>query len=103
MRGMGDILRQAQLMQSKMAKAQEELARQTVEGTSGGGMVRVTCTGKQEVLSLVIDKSVVDPDDVELLQDLVQAAINDALRQSREMMEREMSVAAGGLKIPGFS
>lgn len=103
MQGMSDILRQAQLMQSKMAKAQEELARRTVEGTSGGGMVKVTCTGKQEVLSLAIDKSAVDPDDVEMLQDLVLAAVNDALRQSREMMEREMSAAAGGLKIPGLS
>lgn len=103
MRGMNDILRQAQLMQSRMAKAQEDLAQLTVEGSSGGGMVKVTCTGKQEILSLVIDKKAVDPEDVEMLQDLVLAAVNDALRQSRELMEREMGAVTGGLKIPGLS
>ncbi len=102
MQGMGDILRQAQVMQSKMAEIQEELAKKTVEGSSGGGMVRVVCTGKQEILSVVIEKNVVDPEDVGMLQDLVTAAVNNALRLSRELAERELSSLAGGLKIPGL-
>ena len=102
MQGMGDLLRQAQLMQSKMAKMQEELAKKTVEGSSGGGMVRVICTGKQEILAISIDKTAVDPEDVEMLQDLVMAAVNDSLRLSREMMEKEMAGLTGGMKIPGM-
>ena len=102
MQGMGDILRQAQMMQSKMAEIQEELGKKTVEGTSGGGMVRVVCTGKQEIISIAIEKSVVDPEDVGMLQDLVTAGVNNALRLSREMAEREVSSLAGGLKIPGL-
>ncbi len=102
MAGMNELLRQAQVMQSKMAKMQEELGRKTVEGTSGGGMVRVVCTGKQEILSIAIDKAVVDPDDVDMLQDLVMAGVNDALRLSKEMMEREMGALTGGFKLPGM-
>ena len=102
MRGMNDLLRQAQVMQSKMAQMQEELARKTVEGSSGGGMVRVTATGRQELVSIVIDRNAVDPDDVEMLQDLVLTAVNDSLRLSRELMEREMASVTGGLKLPGF-
>lgn len=102
MADMGDILRQAQMMQSKMAAIQEELAQKTVEGSSGGGMVRVVCTGKQEIQSVTIEKSVVDPDDVGMLQDLVAAAVNNALRLSRQLAERELASLAGGLKIPGL-
>jgi len=99
---MDEILRQAQLMQSKMAEMQEELARKSVEGSSGGGMVRAVATGKLDLLSISIDKAVVDPDDVEMLQDLITAAVNDALRQARQLAEQEMAGLAGGLKIPGF-
>lgn len=102
MQGMGDLLRQAQMMQSKMAEIQDGLGKKTVEGSSGGGMVRVVCTGKQEILSIAIEKNVVDPEDVGMLQDLITAAVNNALRLSREMAERELSSLAGGLKIPGL-
>ena len=98
----GDLLRQAQTMQSKMAEIQEELGKKTVEGSSGGGMVRAVCTGKQEILSITIEKDVVDPEDVGMLQDLVTAAVNNALRLSRELAERELSSLAGGMKIPGL-
>lgn len=99
---MGDILRQAQMMQSKMAEIQEELGKKTVEGSSGGGMVRVVCTGKQEIRSIAIDKNVIDPNEADMLQDLVAAAVNNALRLSRELGERELSSLTGGLKIPGL-
>ena len=98
----GDLLRQAQAMQSKMAEIQEGLGKKTVEGSSGGGMVRAVCTGKQEILSITIEKDVVDPEDVGMLQDLVTAAVNNALRLSRELAERDLSSLAGGMKIPGL-
>ena len=98
----GDLLRQAQTMQSKMAEIQEQLGRKTVEGSSGGGMVRAVCTGKQEILSITMEKDVVDPEDVGMLQDLVTAAVNNALRLSRELAERDLSSLAGGMKIPGL-
>ncbi len=98
----GDLLRQAQAMQSKMAEIQEQLGKKTVEGSSGGGMVRAICTGKQEILSITIEKDVVDPEDVGMLQDLVTAAVNNALRLSRELAERDLSSLAGGMKIPGL-
>ena len=102
MQGMGDLMRQAQQMQAKMVKMQEELAQRTVEGSSGGGLVRVVCTGKQEILSLVIDKAVIDPAEADMLQDLVMAAVNDALRLSRLLVEKEMSALTGGLSLPGM-
>jgi len=102
MKGMEDLLRQAQLMQSKMAEMQEELAGKTVEGSSGGGMVRAVASGKMEILSVSIDKAAVDPEDVEMLQDLVTAAVNDALRQSRQLAEQSMAGLTGGFKIPGL-
>ena len=104
--GMTDILRQAQQMQSKMAEIQEDLAQRTVEGSSGGGMVRVACTGNQVIRSVSIDPNAlisagtVSPEDVDMLQDLVTAAVNDALRRSRELMETEMKALTGGLKLP---
>ena len=102
MADIGDLLRQAQAMQSKMAEIQEQLGKKTVEGSSGGGMVRAVCTGKQEILSITIEKDVVDPEDVGMLQDLVTAAVNNALRLSRELAERDLSSLAGGMKIPGL-
>ena len=102
MKGTEDILRQAQLMQGKMAEMQEHLARKSVEGSSGGGIVRAVVTGKLELLSISIDKAAVDPNDVEMLQDLVTAAVNDALRQARQLAEQEMVGLAGGFKIPGL-
>ena len=89
-------------MQEDMAKLQEELAQRTVDASSGGGMVKVTVSGKQEVLAVEIDREAVDPDDVEMLQDMIMAAVNEALRQSQEMVSREMGKITGGMKIPGL-
>ena len=102
MRGMNDLMRQAQVMQKKMASLQEELEERTVEATSGGGMVTVVCTGKQELKSIKIDPAAVDPEDVDMLQDLVLAAINEGMRKSKDMVEEEMSKLTGGMKIPGM-
>ena len=99
---MGKMMKQAQQLQSKMLKLQEEMADKTVETTSGGGMVKVVANGRQQVLSIQIEKEVVDPDDVEMLQDLILAAINDALIKSQEMATQEMSKLTGGLNIPGL-
>lgn len=100
----GDILKQAQKMQERMAKIQEEAGNKTVEASSGGGMVTVTANGRQEVLSIKIEKDVINPEDVEMLQDLVVAATNEALRKAREMMAEEMKGLTGGLglNIPGL-
>ena len=102
MRGMQDMLRQAQLMQKKMASVQEELKTREVEATSGGGMVTVRARGSQEIVSITIDKSVVEAGDVEMLQDLVLAAVTDALKKAKTMMEEEMSKVTGGFKVPGM-
>jgi nucleoid-associated protein EbfC len=102
MHGMQDMLRQAQMMQKKMAAVQEGLKTREVEGTAGGGMVTVRATGGQQIVSVVIDKSVVEAGDVEMLQDLVLAAITDALKKAKAMMEEEMGKITGGFKIPGM-
>jgi len=102
MRGMQDMLRQAQLMQKKMTAIQEELKTREVEATSGGGMVTVRVTGGQEIVSVTIDKSVVEAGDVEMLQDLVLAAVRDALKKAKLMNEEEMGKITGGMKIPGM-
>lgn len=102
MKGMNDLLRQAQVMQNKMAKLQEELGERTIEAGSGGGMVKVVCNGRQELVSISIEKDVVNPEDVEMLQDLVLTAVNEGIRVSKEMVEKEMSALTGGLKLPGF-
>jgi DNA-binding YbaB/EbfC family protein len=86
-----------------MAKMQEDLASKTVEASAGGGMVTVVVNGRQEVLSIKIDRQVVDPEDVEMLQDLVVAAVNDGLRRAQEMAAAEMGKLAGGLNIPGLN
>ncbi len=102
-RGLGNIMKQAQQMQKKMAQVQEELEKKQVEATAGGGMVTAVVTGKQQVVSLQIDPAAVDPEDVEMLQDLVVAAINEAVRKSQEMVQEEMGKVTGGLNIPGLS
>ena len=102
MKGMGNMMKQAQQLQSKMMKLQEELAEKTVESSSGGGMVKVTANGRQQILSIQIEKEVVDPDDVEMLQDLVLAAVNDALAKAQEMVSSEMGKLTGGMNIPGL-
>jgi DNA-binding YbaB/EbfC family protein len=102
MKGMGNMMKQAQQLQSKMMKLQEELAEKTVESSSGGGMVKVTANGRQQILSIQIEKEVVAPDDVEMLQDLILAAVNDALAKAQEMVSSEMSKLTGGLNIPGL-
>lgn len=103
MKGMGNMLKQAQKLQSKMLKLQEELAEKTVETTAGGGMVKVVANGKQQLVSLQIEKEVVDPEDVEMLQDLILAAVNDALTKSQEMVSTEMGKLTGGMNIPGLT
>ena len=102
MKSMGNMMKQAQKLQAKMLKMQEELADKTVEATAGGGMIKAVANGRQQILSIQIEKEVVDPDDVEMLQDLILAAVNDALAKSQEMVSGEMNKLTGGLKIPGM-
>jgi DNA-binding YbaB/EbfC family protein len=102
MKDMGNMMKQAQKLQSKMLKLQEEMAEKTVEASSGGGMVKVVANGRHQILSIQIDKEVVDPDDLEMLQDLILAAVNDALLKSQEMVTGEMSKLTGGMNIPGL-
>jgi len=102
MKDMQGILRQAQQMQERLAKLQEELAGKTVEASAGGGMVTVVVNGRQEVVSVRIEKEVVSPEDVELLQDLVAGAVNEAISRSRRMMADEMAKITGGMNLPGL-
>jgi len=102
MKNMGNMMKQAQKLQAKMLKMQNEMAEKTVETASGGGMVKVVANGKQQILSINIEKEVVDPDDIEMLQDLIMAAVNDALAKSQEMVSSEMGKLTGGLNIPGL-
>ncbi len=102
MKGMANMMKQAQKLQAKMMKLQEEMAEKTVETTSGGGMVKVVANGRQQIVSVSIEKEVVDPDDVDMLQDLILAAVNDALAKSQEMVSAEMSKLTGGMNIPGI-
>ncbi len=102
MKNMNDLLRQAQVMQNKIAKMQEELGQKSFEASSGGGMVKAEVSGKQELRSLIIDPKALEGGDVEMLQDLIVAAINEAARIAKESMEREVSAISGGIKIPGM-
>jgi nucleoid-associated protein EbfC len=102
MKGLGKMMKQAQQLQAKMVKLQEELAEKTVETSSGGGMVKVVANGKQQLVSIQIEQEVVDPDDVEMLQDLILAAVNDALTKAQDMVSGEMSKLTGGMNIPGL-
>lgn len=97
-----NLIKQAQQLQAHLAKAQEELATATVEGSAGGGVVKVVATGKQTIKSIVIDKAAVDPADVGMLQDLVLAAVNDALQKSQDLAAQRLGALTGGLRIPGM-
>jgi len=99
---MGNIMKQAQAMQAQMAKVQEQASAKTVTGTAGGGSVTVTANGAMQLLSIVIDPEVIKSGDVEMVQDLVMAASNDALRKAREMMADEMKSVTGGMNVPGL-
>lgn len=99
---MGNILKQAQAMQAQMAKVQEQASVKTVTGTAGGGSVTATANGAMQLLSIVIDPEVVKSGDVEMVQDLVMAASNDALHKAREMMANEMKAVTGGMNVPGL-
>ena len=99
---MGNLMKKAQQLQDKMVKMQEELEEKMVEASAGGGMVTVVANGKQEIMSIKIDPEVVDPDDAEMLEDLVLAAVNEALDQARQMVNAEMTKLTGGVKIPGI-
>ncbi len=101
-KGFGDMMKQIQKMQAKMEEVQKELESKRVEGTSGGGMVKVIANGKQEILEIKIDPEVVNKEDVEMLEDLVLAAVNQAREKSVEVQNEEMSKLTGGLKIPGM-
>ena len=103
MKGMGKMMKQAQKLQADMLRLQEEMAEKTVETTSGGGMVRVVANGRQQIVSIEIEKEVIDPDDVEMLQDLILAAVNDAIVKSQEMVSDGMSKLTGGMNIPGLT
>jgi len=103
MKGIDQMMKQAQKLQSQMMKLQEELAEKTVESSSGGGMVTVVANGRQQIVSIQIENEVVDPDDVDMLQDLILAAVNDALAKAQEMVSSEMGKLTGGLNIPGLS
>ncbi len=102
MKSMGNMMKQAQKIQARMLKLQEELAEKTVESTAGGGMVSVVANGRQQIVSIRIEKEVVNPEDVDMLQDLLLAAVNDALKKSQEMVAAEMGKLTGGLNIPGL-
>src|SRR3989304_9112758 len=102
MKDFQSVLKQAQQMQTRLAKLQEELAGRTVEASAGGGMVAVVVNGRQEILSVRIEKEVISPEDSDLLQDLVRAAVNEALSRSREMAAEEMAKVTGGISLPGL-
>lgn len=96
------MMKQMQKMQQDMARVQEDLGNRTVEATAGGGVVRVVCNGSQELVEIEIKPEAVDPADLEMLQDLIAAAVNEGLRKARDMMAQEMSRLTGGLNLPGF-
>jgi hypothetical protein len=101
-KGFGNLMKEAQKLQAQMEALQTEVGNKRVEATAGGGMVTVEASGKQEIVSIKIDREVVNPDDVQMLEDLVLAACNEALRKSREMVQAEMGKLTAGLKIPGL-
>ncbi|GAQ25632.1 nucleoid-associated protein [Tepidanaerobacter syntrophicus] len=102
MGNMNKIMKQVQKMQQDMAKLQEELQEKTVEATAGGGVVKVVASGKKQIVSIDISPEVVDPDDVEMLQDLIMAATNEALQKAEDMVAEEMGKLTGGLNMPGL-
>ncbi len=102
MKGFGNMMKEAQRLQQQMAALQEEVAKKKVDATAGGGMVTVEANGKQELLSIKIDPEVINKDDAQMLEDLVLAACNEALRKSRELVQQELGKLTGGLKLPGL-
>jgi len=101
--GLGNMMKQIQQMQAKMEEIQAKLAETEVEGTAGGGMVKAVVNGKQELLEIKIDPEVVDPEDVDMLQDLIVAAVNQARTKAQELQNEQMSALTGGLNIPGMN
>jgi DNA-binding YbaB/EbfC family protein len=99
---MGNLMKQAQQFQGRMAKLQEELGEKTIEASAGGGMVTVVANGRQEIVSIEIEPEVVDPDDVEMLKDLIMAAVNDALGRAKNMVNEEMGKLTQGLNLPNI-
>lgn len=99
---MGDMMKQVAKMQRKMEEIQAELANKTVEGSSGGGMVKVTANGNQEIISIKIEKEVINPDDVDMLEDLILSAVNQAREKAAELQSSSMGALTGGLNIPGL-
>ena len=102
MKGFGNIMKEAQKLQQQMEAMQAQVALKKVEATAGGGMVTVEANGKQEIVSIKIDPEVINKDDAQMLEDLVLAATNEALRKSRELVQQELGKLTGGLKIPGL-
>jgi DNA-binding YbaB/EbfC family protein len=101
-KGFGNMMKEAQKLQAQMAALQEEVGKRKVEATAGGGMVTVEANGKQELVSIKIDPEVISKDDAQMLEDLVLAACNEALRKSRELVQQELGKLTGGLNIPGL-
>ena len=102
MKGIGNMMKEAQRLQQQMMELQEEVGKKKVDATAGGGMVTVQANGKQELVSIKIDPEVINKDDAQMLEDLVLAACNEALRKSRELVQQELGKLTGGLKIPGL-
>jgi DNA-binding YbaB/EbfC family protein len=100
---LSNIMQQAKVMQEKMAKIQEDLAKKTITGSAGGGMVLVTVNGQGDVLSVSLEKTIIDPQEPEMLQDLIVAATNDAIRRAKELSKQELGQLTGGLNIPGLT
>lgn len=101
-KGFGNLMKQAQKMQEKIVEMQEELASKEVEASVGGGMVRVVANGRQEIISIKIEPAVVNPEEIDMLEDLIVAGVNEALRKVQDMVGQEMSKLTGGIKIPGL-
>ncbi len=102
MKNMNNMMKQVKKMQQQMEKAQEELGQKMVEGTAGGGVVTVAVSGHKEIKSIIIKPEVIDPDDVEMLQDLVLTAVNDGLKKVDELANKDMGKFTGGMNIPGL-
>lgn len=103
MKGFGNMLKEAQKLQAQLEALREEVAKKKVEATAGGGMVRVEANGNGEIVSIKIEREVINPEDAQMLEDLVLAACNEALRKSRELVQAEMGKITGGLRIPGLT
>ena len=103
MKGFGNMMKEAQKLQAQLEALREEVAKKKVEATAGGGMVTVEANGNQEIVSIKIEREVINPEDAQMLEDLVLAACNEALRKSRELVQAEMGKLTGGLRIPGLT